>query len=199
MQPKYRGNGTPERTGSLSIATRRSGSTWTPIPRRAGHQYRDLRDPQATMGWHDAHQPGGLRMQLEGPTTAGLMYPDSGGDGPVVVLLHGVLMGDSLWNPVVESLGAATAASSRSCRSARTPADARRRRPGASRDGALLMPMENQHRVSRVALRHNRLGLLVARPDIVEWQVRSKPVELRWMADVWLAELAIRSLETGQD
>ncbi|MCY3951359.1 MAG: hypothetical protein OXG69_02290 [bacterium] len=69
----------------------------------------------------------------------------------------------------------------------------------ASHDGALLMPMENQHRVSRAALRHNRLGLLVARPDIVEWQVRSKPVELRWMADLWLAELAIRSLETGQD
>jgi len=44
-------------------------------------------------------------MQLEGPTTAGLMYPDSGGDGPVVVLLHGVLMGGSLWDTVIEGLG----------------------------------------------------------------------------------------------
>ena len=35
-------------------------------------------------------------MQLKGPTAAGLMYSDTGGDGPVVVLLHGVLMGGSL-------------------------------------------------------------------------------------------------------
>ena len=32
------------------------------------------------------------------------MYSDTGGDGPVVVLLHGVLMGDSLWNTVIEGL-----------------------------------------------------------------------------------------------
>ncbi|MYI21087.1 MAG: alpha/beta hydrolase, partial [Acidimicrobiia bacterium] len=37
-------------------------------------------------------------MQLEGPTAAGLMYSDTGGEGPVVVLLHGVLMGGSLWD-----------------------------------------------------------------------------------------------------
>ena len=37
----------------------------------------------------DAQQQGGPRMQLEGPTAAGLMYSDTGGDGPVVVLLHG--------------------------------------------------------------------------------------------------------------
>ena len=32
------------------------------------------------------------------------MYSDTGGDGPVVVLLHGVLMNGSLWNKVVDSL-----------------------------------------------------------------------------------------------
>ena len=44
-------------------------------------------------------------MRLEGPTAAGLMYSDSGGDGPVVVLLHGVLMGGTLWDTVVAGLG----------------------------------------------------------------------------------------------
>ena len=43
-------------------------------------------------------------MQLEGPTAAGLMYSDTGGDGPVVVLLHGVLMGGTLWDTVVGGL-----------------------------------------------------------------------------------------------
>ena len=33
------------------------------------------------------------------------MHSDSGGNGPVVVLLHGVLMGGSLWDAVVEGLG----------------------------------------------------------------------------------------------
>ena len=44
-------------------------------------------------------------MQLEGPTAAGLMYSDTGGDGPVVVLLHGVLMSGTLWDDVVGGLG----------------------------------------------------------------------------------------------
>ncbi len=43
-------------------------------------------------------------MQLEGPSSAGLMYSDTGGDGPAVVLLHGVLMGGSLWDGVVSKL-----------------------------------------------------------------------------------------------
>ena len=43
-------------------------------------------------------------MQLEGPTSAGLMYSDTGGDGPAVVLLHGVLMGGTLWDTVTEDL-----------------------------------------------------------------------------------------------
>ena len=67
----------------------------------------------------------------------------------------------------------------------------------ACHDGALLMPMDKQHRVSRTALRHNRLGLLVARSEKVEWRIRSHHVELRRMADLWLTELAIRSLEAG--
>lgn len=37
-------------------------------------------------------------------TTAGFLYTDTGGDGPVVVLLHGVLMNGSLWNGVVDGL-----------------------------------------------------------------------------------------------
>ena len=44
-------------------------------------------------------------MQLEGPTAAGFMYSDTGGgDGPVVVLLHGVLMNGTLWDEVVGGL-----------------------------------------------------------------------------------------------
>ena len=43
-------------------------------------------------------------MQPKGPTTAGLMYTDTGGTGPVVVLLHGVLMNGSVWNDVVDGL-----------------------------------------------------------------------------------------------
>ena len=37
-------------------------------------------------------------------TTAGFSYTDTGGDGPVVVLLHGVLMNGSLWYGVVDGL-----------------------------------------------------------------------------------------------
>ncbi len=33
------------------------------------------------------------------------MYSDTGGEGPVVVLLHGVLMSGSLWDDLVEGLG----------------------------------------------------------------------------------------------
>ena len=32
------------------------------------------------------------------------MYSDTGGDGPVVVLLHGVLMNGTLWEDVVDGL-----------------------------------------------------------------------------------------------
>ena len=43
-------------------------------------------------------------MKLKGPSSAGLMYSDSGGGGPVVVFLHGVLMGGTLWSDVVDGL-----------------------------------------------------------------------------------------------
>ena len=43
-------------------------------------------------------------MRLEGPSSAGLMYSDTGGDGPVVVFLHGVLMNGTLWDDVVAGL-----------------------------------------------------------------------------------------------
>ena len=43
-------------------------------------------------------------MHLKGPTSAGYMYSDTGGTGPVVVLLHGVLMNGSVWTEVVDAL-----------------------------------------------------------------------------------------------
>ena len=43
-------------------------------------------------------------MRTGQPTTAGFQYSDTGGDGPVIVLLHGVLMNGSLWNGVVDGL-----------------------------------------------------------------------------------------------
>ena len=43
-------------------------------------------------------------MHLEGPTSTGLMYSDTGGDGPVVVTLHGVWLGGSLWATVIKGL-----------------------------------------------------------------------------------------------
>ena len=43
-------------------------------------------------------------MQVESPTTAGLMHSDSGDDGPMVVVLRGVLMNLTLWDTVVEGL-----------------------------------------------------------------------------------------------
>ena len=43
-------------------------------------------------------------MPLRGPSTTGLMYSDTGGDGPVVVFVHGVLMNGSVWAKVVDGL-----------------------------------------------------------------------------------------------
>ena len=43
-------------------------------------------------------------MQLIGPSSAGFMYSDTGGNGPPVVFLHGVLMNGTLWNDVVGRL-----------------------------------------------------------------------------------------------
>ena len=48
----------------------------------------------------DSNVPG----PLQGPTSSGFMYSDTGGDGPVVVLLHGVLMNGTLWDEVVGGL-----------------------------------------------------------------------------------------------
>lgn len=45
-------------------------------------------------------------MQLERPTAAGLMYPDTGGDEPVVVL-HGVSTNGTLCDDVLGCLGEA--------------------------------------------------------------------------------------------
>ncbi len=43
-------------------------------------------------------------MTLQGPSKAGLYYSDSGGDGPPVVFLHGVLMNGTLWSEVIDQL-----------------------------------------------------------------------------------------------
>ena len=43
-------------------------------------------------------------MHLLGPSSAGFMYADSGGSGPPVVFLHGVLMNGTLWSDVVDGL-----------------------------------------------------------------------------------------------
>ena len=68
----------------------------------------------------------------------------------------------------------------------------------ASHAAALLMPRDRQHRVSRKTLRHNRIGLLVAHQEVIRWQIEAPSLELSWMADLWLTELAIRAVETGQ-
>lgn len=44
-------------------------------------------------------------MEPDRQAAAGFMYSDTGGDGPVVVLLHGVLTSGSLWDDVVDGLG----------------------------------------------------------------------------------------------
>ena len=67
----------------------------------------------------------------------------------------------------------------------------------ASHKAALLMPQDTQHRVSRVVLNHNRLGLLVAHHGTLLWDEAAPNVGLSWVADMWLTELAIRELETG--
>ncbi|MYA25786.1 MAG: alpha/beta hydrolase [Acidimicrobiales bacterium] len=43
-------------------------------------------------------------MEPHRQAAAGFMYSDTGGDGPVVVLLHGVLTSGSLWDEVVDGL-----------------------------------------------------------------------------------------------
>ena len=43
-------------------------------------------------------------MHLRVPSAAGFMYADSGGSGPPVVFLHGVLMNGTLWDDVVDGL-----------------------------------------------------------------------------------------------
>ena len=43
-------------------------------------------------------------MRQYKPSSVGFLYTDSGGSGPVVVFLHGVLMNGSLWDSVIEGL-----------------------------------------------------------------------------------------------
>jgi len=62
---------------------RSSGTTAT--YRHDGDRYR-ARNTAATLGERHANRREGLRLQLERPTAAGLMYSDTGGDGPVISL-----------------------------------------------------------------------------------------------------------------
>ncbi|MCY3941347.1 MAG: hypothetical protein OXG29_09760 [Gammaproteobacteria bacterium] len=70
----------------------RSSDT-TATYRHNGVRYRAC-NTAATLGEHDGHQRGSLRVQPTGPTVAGLMFSDPASDGSVVVL-HG-LIGRSL-------------------------------------------------------------------------------------------------------
>lgn len=65
---------------------------------------------------------------------------------------------------------------------------------------ALLVPSNRSHLVPRTMLRHNRVGLVIERPDgTLRWEVRPRPRRLSFLADVWLTELAIRHLEQAVD
>lgn len=65
----------------------------------------------------------------------------------------------------------------------------------AAHYSALILPASHQGLVSRVALRNNRLGLLVIHGESLRWQIRPRSRPLSWLGEVWLAELAIRQLE----
>jgi pimeloyl-ACP methyl ester carboxylesterase len=52
-------------------------------------------------------------------STGTLDYEDTGGEGPVVVLLGGLMMDASLWEDVIADLSPSTGASRRRCRWAR--------------------------------------------------------------------------------
>ena len=67
----------------------------------------------------------------------------------------------------------------------------------ASHSSALLIPTSTQGRVSRKALSHNRLGLLVENNGTIKWRIKSPSQGLRWMADLWLTELTIRGIESN--
>ena len=43
-------------------------------------------------------------MRAMETSSSGLVYSDTGGGGPVVVFLHGVLMNGTLWDDVVDRL-----------------------------------------------------------------------------------------------
>ncbi|MFV1991282.1 MAG: hypothetical protein ACC652_11140 [Acidimicrobiales bacterium] len=63
----------------------------------------------------------------------------------------------------------------------------------AGHSAALLMPVDTQHRAFRPALKHNRIGMLVFDGDRLTWQIQAPSIDLRWSADLWLTELAIRA------
>ena len=54
--------------------------------------------------WRGPRREAVFSMQLVGTSSSGFVYSDTGGDGPAVVLLHGVLMSGTLWDDVVDRL-----------------------------------------------------------------------------------------------
>lgn len=65
----------------------------------------------------------------------------------------------------------------------------------AAQRSVLLIPEEIERLIPPIALKHNRLGLVVRKASgQLSWQLRGRPRRLSLLADLWLTELAIRHL-----
>ena len=65
----------------------------------------------------------------------------------------------------------------------------------SAHQAALLIPRKIAHRVPPQMLRHNSLGLIATDCGATEFVVDAPEVPLSWVAQQWVAELAIRSLD----
>jgi hypothetical protein len=65
----------------------------------------------------------------------------------------------------------------------------------AAHRAALAVPREANAAVARQQLRRNRIGLLLTDSTDAAWQVTAARRQLSFLADVWLSELIMRSLE----
>lgn len=93
-------------TCSLTRASARMKLHLRPLRRRIVEpaMERDPADHMPRMSQSNLYRRGRRQVGLQGPTPSGLAYSDTGGAGPTVVLLHGVLMNGSLWDEVVDGL-----------------------------------------------------------------------------------------------
>jgi len=63
---------------------------------------------------------------------------------------------------------------------------------------ALLIPEDVERLIPRMALKHNRLGLVVRRANgQLSWRLHARARRSSLLADIWLTELAIRHLLDG--